>query len=93
MRLKSALFSGLDWDARLTSEAPDSADGIPVVVLSNSEVLSPSDATFGEFKIVAASEEERRLLTEAGYTMADWTEEDEAEPTGEAGSPSPRLDA
>ena len=94
MRLKSALFSGLDWDARLTSERRDSGDRSPVVVLSNEEVLSPSDATFGEFKILDASAEERKLLAEAGYTMPDWTDEDEVGNAGEGGSREPpRCDA
>jgi len=94
MRLKSALFSGLAWDARLTSEEPASTDGSQIVVLSNQEVLSPSDAEFGEFKIVDASAEERELLAKAGYTMADWTEEDEGIDTGEGGTREPpRVDA
>jgi hypothetical protein len=89
MRLKSALFNGLDWDAILTADAPDSAEGIPVILLSNNEVLSTSDAEFGEFKIVDASDAERTLLAQGGYTLADWTEEDEVGNPDEGGSCHP----
>ena len=39
--------------------------------------------------ILAASEEERKLLTDAGYAMADWTDEDDVQAVGEAGTRQP----
>jgi hypothetical protein len=66
-------MEGQIWDAvlqRLQDEGPEAG---PVVVLSNDEVLSPSDADFGEFTIVEATAEERETLKQTGYSMPDWT--------------------
>jgi hypothetical protein len=61
-------MEGQMWDAALQS-APE---GKQVVVLSNEEVLSPENADFGEFSIVEATEDEREMLKQAGYSMPDW---------------------
>jgi hypothetical protein len=62
-------MEGQMWDAVLES-APE---GKQVVVLSNEEVLSPENADFGEFSIVEATEDEREILKQAGYSMPDWS--------------------
>lgn len=72
MKLCCGLMDGQLWDATLQPSSEEgSADGL-VVVLSNEEVLSPQDADFGEFAIAEATDEERRSLKQAGYTMPDW---------------------
>jgi hypothetical protein len=66
-------MEGQIWDAVLQPSQNDGSEARPVVVLSNDEVLSPSDADFGEFTIVEATAEERETLKQTGYSMPDWT--------------------
>lgn len=72
MKLCCGLMDGQFWDATLQPASERGAEGNVVVVLSNEEVLSPEDADFGEFTIAEATEEERRIMKQAGYTMTDW---------------------
>jgi len=73
MLLSCGLMDGVMWDAIL--QPPVAGDPVSqvTVVLSNEEVLSPADAEFGEFAIVAATAEERETLKQAGYSMPDWS--------------------
>ena len=73
MKLSCELMDGLIWEATLHVSAEEGAEGRPVVVLSNEEILSPEDAEFGEFTIVEATADERATLAQGGYSMADWT--------------------
>ena len=72
MKLCCGLMDGLIWDATLQPLPERGAEGGVVVVLSNDEILSPQDADFGEFAIADATDEERRALKQAGYSMPDW---------------------
>ena len=67
------LMNGLVWEARLSSLSPDSPAMKALLILDNEEVLSPEDAAFGEFSIVEATAAERKALSQAGYSLPDWT--------------------
>jgi hypothetical protein len=73
MLLSCGLMDGVMWDAILQPPAAGDPTSPVTVVLSNEEVLSPADAEFGEFAIVAATAEERETLKQAGYSMPDWS--------------------
>jgi hypothetical protein len=73
MLLSCGLMDGVMWDAVLQRSTEGDRDDHTTVVLSNEEVLSPADAEFGEFAIVAATPEERETLKQAGYSMPDWS--------------------
>jgi hypothetical protein len=73
VKIRSELMNGLTWDARLSTAPTDTLAGHPVLVLDNEEILSPEDATFGEFSLVEATAEEREALRQAGYSLPDWT--------------------
>ena len=73
MLLSCGLMDGVMWDAILQRSTEGDPDSHTTVVLSNEEVLSPADAEFGEFAIVGATAEEREKLTQAGYSMPDWS--------------------
>ena len=72
MKLCCGLMDGQLWDASLQPSSEGAAEGGLVVMLSNEEVLSPTDADFGEFTIAEATEDERHTLKQAGYNMPDW---------------------
>jgi hypothetical protein len=65
-------MDGQMWDAVLQPAPEGGLVGDRIVVLSNDEVLSPTDADFGEFSIVEATADEREKLKQAGYSMPDW---------------------
>jgi hypothetical protein len=75
VKLRSALMNDLTWDARLSTVPADSPSGQAVLVLDNEEILSPEDAAFGDFSIVEATTGEREALRQAGYSLPDWTPE------------------
>lgn len=67
MRIASQLMNGLVYEARLVPVG----DGM-LLELEENEFLSPEDATFGEFAIAEATDEERTSLEAAGYAMSDY---------------------
>lgn len=67
MRVASSLMNGLTFEAEIVSGATGK-----VLRLETEEILSPEDATFGEFAIVEATDAERAALRESGYDLPDY---------------------
>jgi mono/diheme cytochrome c family protein len=72
MQLSCGLMDGLLWDATLQPSTEEGQAGRTVLVLSNEEVVQPTDIAFGEFSLVEATAEERAALLAAGYDIPDW---------------------
>ena len=71
MKLCCGLMDGQLWDASLQPSSEGAAEGGLVVMLSNEEVLSPTDADFGEFTIAEATEDERHTLKVPDFSDHD----------------------
>jgi hypothetical protein len=53
--------------ARLTTESSASPSGQPVLVIECVGPMEPKDLLLAEYRIVTATEEERKALAKAGY--------------------------
>jgi hypothetical protein len=88
MRLASSLMNGLMFQAEIVSGVEGK-----VLRLETEEILSPVDATFGEFAIVEATDAERKALREAGYELPDSVAPPEGGCSIEGGCAGEKLDA
>lgn len=78
MKIKafSPMLDGYETEAELTTEHAASSYGRPVLVIDTGDALGTQDVLLADYRILAATDEERAALASAGYVVADATPEE-----------------